>query len=164
MNSRNIALATGFIVSLILTTFCFGWTKELTGRVFAYDPMVHILKLASFVENQEIVLLQIDSGRHGKRYIKLVVHGFSQTQIPDNYFTGDSILTMRATRDRNCDQKTVDFVTSVVDDEHPKARPDGTKEVPLNGGKFIISQHFKGQPLPQLSNLECYSTRSRAEH
>jgi len=164
MNYRHVALATGFIAPLILTTFCFGRTKELTGRVFAYDPMTHILKLASFVENQEIVLLQIDSGRHAKRYIKLVVHGFGQTQIPDNYFAGDSVLTVRAARDHSCDQETVDFVTTVVDDEHPRAHSDGTKWVPLNGGKFIVAETFRKQPLPRLSNLECYSARSTGEH
>jgi len=164
MTSRHIPLATGLIVPLILTPFCLGRTKQLTGRVFAYDPEAHISKVASFAENQEIVLLQIDSKKQGRRYLKLVVHGFGPTQIPDNYIAGGSVLTVRAARDHSCDQETVDFVTTVVDDEHPRVHPDGTKWVPLNGGKFIVAEHFRNQPLPRLSNLECYSARSTGEH
>jgi hypothetical protein len=136
----------------------FGRTKELKGRIFAYDPSTHSFKAASFVENQEIVILRLDAQR--KDYVKLVIHGFGQEQIPAKYFAGADVLEVKAVRDLNCDQMSVEFVNELADITHPTNQPDGTMNISMNSGKFMVSDFFRNQTLPEISNLQCYSLRS----
>ena len=158
---RAVAL---LLVLLSLTNFCSGRTEQLRGRIFAYDPTFHISKMVSFVENIEIVILQLESAKNEPRFIKLRIHGFGKIQIPDDYFAGNSIFTVTAIRDHGCDQESVNFVTNLSDDELPHKNSDRTHDVRLNQGKFIISEHFKNLPLPHLSNLKCYSSKVRNKH
>jgi hypothetical protein len=124
-----------------------------------------VSKVASFAENQEILPLQLDSIKQEKKYVKLVVHGFGQKQVPEIHFSGDAVLTLRAKRDPGRDQTSIDFVTTVLDIPQPNpSHPDGEQKHPPNAWKFIVSDHFKNQPLPQLSSLECYSSKNAEEH
>jgi len=153
----------GLWLALATAVPCFGQKRRLSGRILAYDPIFHIVKVAPSIENQEIVILQMESKGHQTSYVKLVVHGFGQVQIPDRYFTSAEILTVRATRDSSCDQKSVEFVTKLADIPPPAKKPDGTVNVPRNSGKFMVSGSFRDRSLPALSNLECYSLETAKE-
>jgi hypothetical protein len=145
------------LVSLTFAIPCFSRSHRLKGRVFAYDPLR--------LDNIEDFVLELSSEGQGKRYVLLNVHG-QYPQIPKNYFAGDAVLDLRATRDLSCDAASINLVMSMSeleDNEHARMNPDGTQDVvPLKQG-YIVSEHFRGQILPHLAHLKCYSAHSLDE-
>jgi hypothetical protein len=83
-----------------LELVCFAKTPQL-GKIVAYDVLAHAGKVASFVENKEIVVLEAPT--HKAKYVKpSCTH--STVQIGPKYFGGDEALTVRAERFKTCDE------------------------------------------------------------
>jgi len=125
------------IVTLELV--CFAKTPQLTGKIVAYDVLAHAGKVASFVENKEIVVLEAPT--HKAKYVKLVVHGYGTVQIGPKYFGGDEALTVRAERDKTCDETSPTIRAQIA---NPKT------------GTYLLTDAYKSTPPPKLKNLECY--------
>lgn len=116
--------------------------QRLTGRVFAYDPTYHWLKQASFVENLEIVIFQLNRPKEGHKFVKIVFKSFGPKQLEERVLEGEDILTVHVLRDAKCDENIPAFVSEST--------------FPEMSGKFQISRHFKAEPPPKIMDLTCY--------
>jgi hypothetical protein len=124
---------------LTLGFVCFAKTPQLTGKIVAYDLLAHAGKVGSFVENKEIVILEAPA--HKAKYIKLVVQGYGTVQIDPKYFSGDAPLTVRADRDKTCDEGSPVILAQV-----PNPKP----------GTYLLTDAYKSSPPAKIKNLECY--------
>lgn len=116
-------------------------TSKLTGKMVGYDLMRHASKTASFVQNEEVVVLE--TGGPKQKYLKVVFSTFGTTQIEQQYFDGTLPLTVDVFRDHSCDEKEPRFVS----------------QVSLNqiAGTYLLTDAFKTQPPAKIKNLECYA-------
>lgn len=122
-----------------ISVACFAKTQSLTGKIVAYDPLLHAAKEATFAANKEDVLLETPGEK--TKYVKVVFVGFGTTQIEEKYFDGTSALTVRALRDKACDEHS----------------PKISAQVTLNqsAGTYILTDAFKNSP-PKIKTVECY--------
>ncbi len=124
----------------ILNLACFAKTPTLTGKVVAYDPLLHAAKDASFMANKEAIIMAATAPK--VKYVKIVFVGFGTTQLDPKYFDGSQPLTVKALRDRTCDESSPNMVTQVSVEER--------------SGSYLLTDAFKNSPAPKIKNLECY--------
>jgi hypothetical protein len=89
------------IAIVALVPLALAQTRELSGYVFAYDPVLHSDK-RFLSENTEIVILQT-SQVDDEKHLKLVFKSSGPDQLNKKFFQGDTLLSVRAVRDRTCD-------------------------------------------------------------
>lgn len=119
-------------------------TPTLTGKMVAYDALLHASKPSTMQANKEVVILE--TSRHKNKYVKLVVISFGTKQIDERFFDGTTVLTMQALRDHECDEDSPKMVT----------------EVSLNqkSGTYVLTDPFKAAP-PHIKSLECYDATGK---
>jgi hypothetical protein len=138
MSKQTKACLRGLSI-LALGLMGFAKTPQLTGKIVAYDVLAHAGKAGTFVENKEIVILEAPS--HKAKYIKVVVQGYGTVQIDPKYFSGDAPLTVRADRDKTCDEASPLIQAEVT---NPKT------------GTYLLTDPYKSSPPPKIKNVECY--------
>src|SRR5579859_4733150 len=102
MTKLNKPLFTAVTV-VALALACFAKTPTLSGKMVAYDPLAHAAKVASFVANKEIVILETAGPK--TKYVKVMFVSYGTTQLDAKYFDGTKPLTVKALRDKTCDEK-----------------------------------------------------------
>jgi hypothetical protein len=129
-----------------LAMACFAKVPTITGKMVAYDPLLHAAKDATFVANKEIVILEVAGQK--TRYVKVVFVGFGTTQIDPKYFDGTVPLSVQAIRDHACEETSPKLV--------PQLDPDQAS------GTYVLTDAFKNSPAPKIKKLECYdATRKK---
>ncbi|HLV87723.1 MAG TPA: hypothetical protein VKV39_12140 [Candidatus Sulfotelmatobacter sp.] len=128
-----------------LTLSCFAKTPTMTGKVVAYDPLLHAAKSATFAANKEALILEVPSRK--TRYIKLLFVSFGTTQVDRQYFDGSAPLSAKAIRDKTCDERFPRFVTQLGLDQKT--------------GTYLLTDAFKNSPAPKIKNLECYDATQK---
>jgi len=136
------------IAILALVPRVLAQTRELSGYVFAYDPVLHSDK-RFLGENTEIVILQtrqIDS----EQYLKLLFKSLGRDQLDKRFFQGDTLLTVRAVRDQTCDLNSPEFL-------------DGAALFSYSNGpvrwqprKLLLTDRFNTTTPPTVALLKCY--------
>jgi len=144
MTDQNKAVLTGMAMAALCLA-CFAKTPTLSGKMVAYDPLSHAAKVASFVANKEVVILEAP-GRKTK-YVKVVFVSYGTTQIDGKYFDGALPVTVKALRDRACDEKDPKMVSQYSLNQTP--------------GTYLLTDAFKNSPLPKIKNLECYDATEK---
>jgi len=144
MKERTKAFLTGVVIVAVVLA-CFAKTPSLSGKMVAYDLLSHSAKVGSFVANREEVILETP-GRKNK-YVKVVFVSYGTTQIDGKYFDGTLPLTVKALRDRACDEK------------YPKMVSQYSPNQTL--GTYLLTDAFKSSPLPRIKNLECYDAMEK---
>jgi hypothetical protein len=139
--SRNILLTVISVVALAIVTFA--KTHQLTGKIVAYDVMKHVAKAASFVENQEVIILETDNPKQKDKYVKVTFSGFGTTQIDQKYFDGTSPLTVDVFRDHSCNESFPTFVSQVSIEQ-------------MAPGTYLLTDAYKNSSPGRIKNLECY--------
>jgi hypothetical protein len=118
---------------------CLARTSKLTGKIVAYDVMRHGAKDASFVQNEEVIVMEVTAPKH--RYVKIVFSSFGTTQIDQKYFDGAQLLDVDVFRDKACDETTPRFMSEM-----------SPQQV---AGNYLLTDAFKKQS-PNIKKLECY--------
>lgn len=116
-------------------------TSKLTGKIVAYDLMRHASKAASFVQNEEVVVLETSGQK--EKYVKVVFSSVGTTQIDQKYFDGATPVEVDALRDRSCDES------------EPKFVPQASLE--QMGGTYLLTDAFKSHPRANIKTLKCYA-------
>ncbi len=124
---------------MLLGLACFAKTLTLSGKMVAYNPMQHAAKDASFQANKETVILEIKEKK--TKYVKVLFIGFGTTQIESQFFDGATPLTVKALRDKTCEERLPNLVDEV-----------GLQQ---RAGSYLLTDAFKKSP-PKIKNLECY--------
>jgi hypothetical protein len=136
------------IAILALAPRTLAQTHELSGYVFAYDPVLHSDK-RFLRENTEIVILQLNQV-DDERYLKLVFKSLRQDQLDKKFFRGDALLTVRAVRDEGCDLNSPEFLDGAALFSY------------LNGPvrwqprKLLLTARFNTATPPAVLSLKCY--------
>jgi hypothetical protein len=115
--------------------------SKTAGKIVAYDLMRHNSKTASFMQNQEIVILQTSGEK--EKYIKVIFSSFDTSQIEPKYFDGTLPLELDVLRDRSCDERTPVFVTQA--------------SLERIGGTYLLTDAFKNHPPASIKTLKCYA-------
>ena len=144
MTQRNKAFLTGVAIAA-LGLACFGRTPSLSGKMVAYDPLSHAAKVASFVANKEVVILETP-GRKTK-YVKVVFVSYGTTQLDGKYFDGTLPVTVKALRDRSCDETNPKMVTQV--------------SLNQSSGTYLLTEAFRNSPPPKIKKLQCYDVTEK---
>jgi len=139
MKNRTKTFLTGVVIAALVLA-CFAKTPSLSGKMVAYDPLAHAAKAGGFVANKEAVILETPGQKN--KYVKVVFLGYATTQIDGKYFDGTSPLTVKALRDRECDEKD----------------PKTVSQYGLNlaAGVYLLTDAFKSSPPARIKKLECY--------
>jgi hypothetical protein len=128
---------------IVLGAVSLAKTKKLTGKIVAYDVMKHVAKAASFVENQEVIILETDNPKQKDKYVKVTFSGFGTTQIDQKYFDGTSPLTVDVFRDHSCNESFPTFVSQVSIEQ-------------MAFGTYLLTDAYKNSPPGRIKTLECY--------
>jgi hypothetical protein len=120
---------------------CLAKTSKLTGKIVAYDPMLHAAKSADLQQNQEVVVLETIGQK--QKYVKVVFSSPGTTQIEPKYFDGTLPLTVDVLRDRSCNESAPRFVRELSAQQM--------------GGTYLLTDAFKTQTPPRIKTLECYA-------
>lgn len=139
MTTRNKLLLHGAAIA-VFGLPCLAKTPTLTGKVLAYDPLLHAAKNASLTTNREELILETSGMK--MKYVKVVFVGSGATQIDEKYFAGTEPASLRALRDRTCDESYPRMVTQVGLDQR--------------SGTYLLTDAFKTSPPPRIKTLECY--------
>jgi hypothetical protein len=123
----------------------FAKTPVLTGKVVAYDPLQHAAKESTFAANKETIILQSTGTKI--KYLKVIFVSFGTTQTDPKYFDGSVPLTVKALRDRTCDENSPKFVQQVGVDQ--------------SSGTYLLTEAFKNSPPPKIKSLECYDVAEK---
>ena len=123
---------------------CSAKTPTFTGRMVAYDPLLHAAKSATRLANREEIVLETPG--HKEKFVKLVLLGVGDTQIDPKYFDGTTPLTVRGLRDTTCDEPSPRFTTEVTANQ--------------SSGMFLLTEAFKNTP-PKIKKLECYDVTKK---
>lgn len=137
LRNRKTLIAATIVVLVIVAS---ARTSKLTGKIVAYDPMLHSSKTATLQQNQEAVVLQTAGPK--QKYVKVVYSSPGTTQIDQKYFDGTQPLIVDALRDHSCDERAPRFVREVT--------------VEQMGGTYLLTDAFKNQPPARIKTLECY--------
>lgn len=124
----------------VLSLACFAKTPTLTGKMVAYDPLLHASKTSSVVANKEVVILETPDQK--QKHVKVVFISFGTTQIEDKYFDGTLPISVRAIRDKGCDEHSPRLLPQVSLDE--------------SAGTYLLTNAFKNSPPAKIKTLECY--------
>jgi len=129
------------VALLALGLASFAKASRIAGRIVAYDLMRHNSKAATFMQNQEIVVLETSGEK--EKYIKVIFSSSDTSQIDAKYFDGTLPLEVVALRDRTCDQRGPVFVTQ--------------PSLEQIAGTFLLTDAFKNRPPASIKNLKCYA-------
>jgi hypothetical protein len=143
MKHKRAWLTGASIVALAIV--CFGKVPTVTGKMVAYDPLLHAAKDATFVANKEIVIVEVPGQK--TRYVKVVFVGFGTTQIEQKYFDGTVPLSAPALRDRACDENAPKIVPLVTPDQR--------------SGTYLLTDAFRNSPPLNIKKLECYDATGK---
>src|SRR5690349_2993778 len=77
-----------------------GHTRKLSGRIFAYDPSVHLVKMASFVPNSEIVVFRLNGRKGPPQFVKLVFSSFGSELVSEGDLQGGKEIAVRGKRSK----------------------------------------------------------------
>jgi hypothetical protein len=116
-------------------------SSKIAGKIVAYDLMRHNSKTASFMQNQEIVILE--TGREKEKYVKVIFSSFDTSQIEPKYFDGTLPLEVNILRDHSCDERSPVFVTQ--------------PSLERIAGTYLLTDAFKNHPPPSIKTLKCYA-------
>jgi len=123
---------------------CFAKTPTLSGKMVAYDPLLHAAKSATYEANKEAIILETPGQK--TKYLKVVFVGFGTTQIDAKYFDGSAPLTVHALRDSSCDEKSPKVVTEI--------------SLQQKSGVYLLTDAFKKSP-PAIKTLPCYDATQK---
>ena len=115
--------------------------SKMGGKMVAYDLMRHNSKSATFMQNQEIVILET-SGEKNK-YVKIIFSSFDTSQIDPKYFEGTLPLEVDVLRDHSCDERSPVFVTQA--------------SLERIAGTYLLTDAFKNHPPASIKTLKCYA-------
>jgi hypothetical protein len=115
--------------------------SKISGKIVAYDLMRHNSKTASFMQNQEIVILETSGEK--EKYVKVIFSSFDTSQIDPKYFDGALPLEVSVLRDRSCDQRTPVLVTQA--------------SLEQIAGTYLLTDAFKNRPPASIKSLKCYA-------
>jgi hypothetical protein len=135
---QKASFAAAIVLTLSLVSFA--KTQKLNGKIVAYDPIKNAAKAASFVQNEEVIVMEAPSQK--QKYVKVMFSSFGTTQIKPQYFDGTQPLAVEVLRDKSCDEPTPRFVSQVT-----------LEEV---SGTYLLTDAFKSTPPGRIKNLECY--------
>jgi hypothetical protein len=138
------ALLSGVVIAA-LGLVCSAKTPTLTGKIVAYDPLLHAAKAGSFVANKEVVILEVPASK--AKYVKVMFVSFGTTQIEQKYFDGTLPLAVHAIRDHSCDERSPTTVTQLSSDQR--------------SGIYLLTDAFKNSPPSNLKKLECYDATEK---
>ena len=124
---------------------CPAKTPKFTGKMVAYDPLLHASKPSTMQSIKEVIILETTN--HKKKYVKLVFIIFGTKQIEEKYFDGSTLMTVQALRNQECDQNSPRFITQVSLGE--------------TSGSYLLTDAFKSSPPPHLKKLECYDATTK---
>lgn len=141
---RYKAFLTG-VAMAALCLACFAKTPTLSGKMVAYDPLSHAAKVASFVANKEVVILETPGQKN--KHVKIMFVSYGTTQVDGKYFDGTLPLTVKALRDRSCDETDPKMVTQV--------------SLNQSSGTYLLTEAFKNSPPPKIKKLECYDVTEK---
>lgn len=139
LRQREILLTAYVFLALGLP--CPAKTSKLAGKLVAYDVLRHAAKSASFVQNEEVVVLETSGQK--EKYVKVVFSSFSTTQIDPKYFDGMLSLDVDVLRDKSCDER------------EPRLVPQVSLE--HMAGTYLLTTAFKDHPPAQIKTLKCYA-------
>lgn len=140
MPGHHKALPTAIAI-LALGLASFAKASKIAGKIVAYDLMRHNSKAATFMQNQEIVVLETSGEK--ERYIKVIFSSSDTSQIDAKYFDGTLPLEVDVVRDHTCDQRSPVFVTQA--------------SLEQIAGTFLLTDAFKNHPPASIKNLKCYA-------
>ena len=140
MPGQHKALLTA-IALLALGLVSLAKATKMAGRIVAYDLMRHNSKAATFMQNQEIVVLET-SGEKDK-YVKVIVSSIDTRQIDPKYFDGTLPLEVDVLRDHACDEHSPVFVTQA--------------SLEQIAGTYLLTDAFKNRPPGRIKTLKCYA-------
>jgi hypothetical protein len=143
MKLYNFVLA-GVAIA-VLGLACFAKTPVLIGKIVAYDPLLHAGKNTAGIANREIVILETQGQK--TKYVKLEFVSFGTTQIDPKYFDGAQTLTVKALRDRTCDEGSPTLVGQVGLDQR--------------SGTYLLTDAFKKSSSLKIKTLECYDAATK---
>jgi hypothetical protein len=136
-------------------------TRKLTGQVFAYDPFSHLIKMSSFVRNQELVVFKL---RNRPGFVKLVFASLGQEQIEEKSLDGRTTVAVRGVRDPTCDEDSLQFFRqgeSLIPSDTPDKTP-GIHDVKIEQ-KYRVTEAFSDDSIPQIVHLDCYQVEMPAK-
>jgi hypothetical protein len=81
---------------------CAGRKSSLRGKITAYRPADRMLQVASFVENRELFLFQVEG--KSETLVKLVYVHQGYSNIKEDVLSGAKGIAIIAHRNKSCDQ------------------------------------------------------------
>jgi len=143
IRDKGFWLKTGAVLALQLV--CFAKTPTVTGKMVAYDPILHGSKNAVGIANKEVVIVQTEGQK--TKYRKLVFLSFGTTQLDAKYFEGTEPFSVQALRDHSCDENYPNIVPQVSLSER--------------GGTYLLTDAFQKTPPGRIKNLPCYDVTKK---
>ena len=144
MTQMKKAIQVAVAITAIQLT-CFAKTPKFTGKMVAYDPLLHASKPSTMQSNKEVIILETPNRK--KKYVKIVFVSFGTKQVDEKYFDGSTLMTVEALRDEECDQNLPRFIMQVSLDQA--------------SGSYLLTDAFKASPPPHLKKLECYDATGK---
>jgi hypothetical protein len=144
MTNLKKALQVAVAIAALQLT-CLAKTPTFTGKMVAYDPLLHASKPSTMQPNKEVIVLET-SGRK-TRFVKLVFVTFGTKQIDEKFFDGTTPMTVQALRNQECDESSPRFVTQV--------------SLNQKSGSYLLTDAFKAAPPPHFKKLECYDATGK---
>jgi len=135
-------------VSVAVAAFaltCIAKTPVLTGKMVAYDPLLHASKPSTMQPNKEVIVLETSG--HKTKYVKLVFVSFGTKQVDEKFFDGTTPMSVPALRNQECDEGSPRFVTQV--------------SLGQKSGSYLLTDAFNAAPPPHLKKLECYDATGK---
>ena len=140
MPGRHKALLIA-VSTLALGLVSLAKASKITGKIVAYDLMRHNSKAATFMQNQEIVVLETSGEK--EKYVKVIFSSFDTSQIDSKYFDGTLPLEVEVLRDHSCDQHSPVFVAQA--------------NLQQIAGTYLLTDAFKNHPPASIKTLKCYA-------
>jgi hypothetical protein len=127
-------------------------TTTIRGRIIAWRQVDRVIQWASFAPNRELFLFQVESTKHSKRptIFKIDYTHFGYTDITEAMLQQAALLTIRASREKSCDQSYGEFMSTA-----PVVREETSGSVMLSGISFV--EKFKGPEIEPDRILKCYT-------
>lgn len=138
-------------------------SHQLKGRIVAYIPWPHIVKMASFVQNQEIVIVRLEKNGKVPQFVKVVFTSFGKDQLPGAQLEGQKVVTVKGKRSKSCDEQAPRFFGQ----DEPLMKPEsgdgsGPETIPFQQ-KYRLTKAFSSVPPPIVHNLRCYLVEIRSQ-
>jgi hypothetical protein len=127
-----------FVVAA-MTLSSFAKTPTVSGKIVAYDPLLHASKNTTLVANHETIIVEAPGLK--AKYVKVMFSSVGTTQVEDKFFDGSTPITVQALRDHSCDERAPKLVQQV-----------GLEQ---KSGTYVLTGAFKSAP-PKIKLLQCY--------